>query len=182
MDSDNIKVNGNLTATNNGTRTTSMSDWALTGKTYWEVTFNSGGTRYIGMTRSDGFNTVANNNSGIKYVGYKDYSWGWGGGNGELYNDSNIEATVATYNNDGSDVVGWAFDADNLTIKCYKNGILEHTETGIASGTYFPAITTTGDFDVNFGQRAFAYTPPTGYKALNTYNLPDPVITDPLDI
>ena len=36
-----------------------------------------------------------------------------------------------------------------------------------------PAIT------ANFGQRAFKYTPPTGFKALNTYNLADPTITDP---
>ena len=30
-----------------------------------------------------------------------------------------------------------------------------------------------------FGQSAFAYTPPTGYKAWNTANLPDPTIVDP---
>lgn len=29
----------------------------------------------------------------------------------------------------------------------------------------------------NFGQRPFAYTPPTGFKALHTGNLPEPVIT-----
>ena len=29
---------------------------------------------------------------------------------------------------------------------------------------------------VNFGQRPFAYTPPTGYKALHTGNLPEPTI------
>jgi len=176
--------NGNLTVTCDGTRTTSMSNWALTGKTYWEATVTaSSSTSYlIGMTRSDGFNTVANNNSGIKYVGYKDYSWGWNGYTGDLVNASNIEASPGTFANDGSDVVGWAFDADNLTIKCYKNGSLEHTETGIASGTYFPAITltsTNGYADLNFGQRAFAYTPPTGYKALNTFNLDDPTIDDP---
>lgn len=28
----------------------------------------------------------------------------------------------------------------------------------------------------NFGQRPFSYTPPTGFKALNTLNLPDPTI------
>ena len=28
----------------------------------------------------------------------------------------------------------------------------------------------------NFGQRPFSYTPPSGYKALNTYNLPDSTI------
>ncbi len=31
----------------------------------------------------------------------------------------------------------------------------------------------------NFGQRDFKHTPPSGYKALNTYNLPDPTIEDP---
>lgn len=31
----------------------------------------------------------------------------------------------------------------------------------------------------NFGQRPFAYTPPTGFKSLNTFNLPDPVIKKP---
>mgnify|MGYP000417400818 CR=1 FL=1 len=29
---------------------------------------------------------------------------------------------------------------------------------------------------INFGQRPFAYTPPTGFKALNTQNLPEPTI------
>ena len=30
--------------------------------------------------------------------------------------------------------------------------------------------------DFNAGQRPFTYTPPTGYSALNTYNLPDSTI------
>jgi hypothetical protein len=30
--------------------------------------------------------------------------------------------------------------------------------------------------NVNFGQRPFAYTPPSGFKALNTFNLPEPSI------
>jgi len=32
--------------------------------------------------------------------------------------------------------------------------------------------------NANFGQRPFKYTPPTGYKKLNTYNLPDSTIVD----
>ena len=31
---------------------------------------------------------------------------------------------------------------------------------------------------INYGQQPFKYTPPTGYKKLNTYNLPDSSITD----
>ena len=36
-----------------------------------------------------------------------------------------------------------------------------------------------GFANLNCGQRPFAYTPPTGYKALNTYNLTAPTIVDP---
>jgi hypothetical protein len=32
---------------------------------------------------------------------------------------------------------------------------------------------------INFGQRPFTYTPPSGFKALNTYNLPEPAIKQP---
>jgi hypothetical protein len=32
--------------------------------------------------------------------------------------------------------------------------------------------------NANFGQRPFAYTPPAGFKSLNTYNLPDSTIVD----
>jgi hypothetical protein len=35
-----------------------------------------------------------------------------------------------------------------------------------------------GSMAVNFGQRPFKYTPPTGFKKLNTYNLPDSTIAD----
>jgi hypothetical protein len=43
----------------------------------------------------------------------------------------------------------------------------------LSAGNYFPAITPYNmTANVNFGQRPFAYTPPTGFKSLNTYNLP----------
>ena len=38
------------------------------------------------------------------------------------------------------------------------------------------AYSSSGTFNANFGQRPFAYTPPTGFKALNTQNLPDATI------
>jgi len=37
---------------------------------------------------------------------------------------------------------------------------------------------TTTDTSFNFGQRPFSYTPPTGFVALNTYNLPASTITN----
>jgi hypothetical protein len=43
----------------------------------------------------------------------------------------------------------------------------------LSAGDYFPAITPYNmTANVNFGQQPFSYTPPTGFKSLNTYNLP----------
>ncbi len=171
--------NGNLDTSCGSTRTTAMSNFALTGKTYWELSFGASTYNYIGMTRSDGFNTVANNNSGIKYTGYTDYSYGWQQTDGKLYKSSSIIATPGAFSN--GDILGWAFDADALELKLYKNGTLVHTQSSIEAGTYFPSMTHSNNgatSTANFGQRAFAYTAPSGYKALCTANLSDPTIAD----
>jgi len=86
------------------------------------------------------------------------------------------------------DIVMLAYDADLGRVWFGKNG------TWFASGNpstnanpSATGITTTGRFatyhynqmatiSVTFGQRPFTYTPPTGFKALNTLNLPTPTI------
>ena len=172
--------NGNLDLISDGNRETAMSSFALTGKKYWEIVVGGGvNSNFVGITRSDGFNTVANNNSGIKYVGYTSYSYGYQLDTGNFYNSSNA---VATYEagNDG-DILGFAFDADALELSIYKNNALLGTYTSIDSGTYFPAIThsqTGATSTANFGQRPFAYAPPAGYKSLCTTNLNEPTIAD----
>jgi hypothetical protein len=47
------------------------------------------------------------------------------------------------------------------------------------SGQFIPAFVTYGgaDISVNFGQRPFTYTPPTGFVALNTYNIAAGTVT-----
>ena len=86
------------------------------------------------------------------------------------------------------DIIGVAFDADARTVTFYKNNVSQgQISTGWSAGTFSFEIslygrgggTTSAWF--NAGQRPFAYTPPTGYKALNTYNLPDPTIADGSD-
>jgi hypothetical protein len=86
------------------------------------------------------------------------------------------------------DVIGVAFDADTGIVKYYRNGSQVgnsggYTIDNIGSPWYFQmfskATDGTGSYgivDANFGQRPFAYTPPTGYVALNTYNLPTPTV------
>lgn len=71
------------------------------------------------------------------------------------------------------DVIGVAFDADNMTLEFFKNGASQGQITSLAAGQYV-AFTQTyngGSAKLNFGQRSFAYTPPTNFKALNTQNI-----------
>lgn len=51
------------------------------------------------------------------------------------------------------------------------------TISGTALTPYVQAYV--NGLNVNFGQRAFAYTPPSGFLALNTQNLPEPSIKKP---
>jgi len=55
--------------------------------------------------------------------------------------------------------------------------------TGITAGEYIFGLSvyrdttfTNNTAAINFGQRPFSYTPPTGFVALNTFNLPTPTI------
>ena len=102
---------------------------------------------------------------------------------GSVVLNGGLFATVATYT--ASDEVGLAIDMNAFTVGIYKNGTLLTTVTGLTSGfTYYPLVSpnsgaTAYTAYLNFGQRPFSYTPPTGFKALNTFNLPDPVIKKP---
>jgi hypothetical protein len=82
------------------------------------------------------------------------------------------------------DTVGLAIDLDSGEVKIYKNGSLQGTATGIESANWhFAGSDDNGSGTAthiwNFGQRPFAYTAPSGFKALNTANLPAPVVTKP---
>ena len=75
------------------------------------------------------------------------------------------------------DVISVAFDADAGTLIFYKNGVSQGTAfSSIPSGTYYPATSlgNTMSATINHGQRAFAYSAPSNYKALCTTSLPTP--------
>ncbi len=92
--------------------------------------------------------------------------------------------TVASFTN--GDVIGVIVNADEQKIRFSKNGTIVTTQ----EWSYASAPSSTNCYlsfkqgsssgsctaTVNFGQRAFAYTPPTGFKALSTGNLPEPTI------
>jgi hypothetical protein len=110
----------------------------------------------------------AYNNSGAFYTGNSAISYG------------------ATYVS--GDIIGVALDLDAGSITFYKNGVSQGTPfTSMTLGidyvfaggafTYpYPTPTNIGAYFANFGQRPFAYTAPSGFKALCTQNLPTPTI------
>jgi hypothetical protein len=52
------------------------------------------------------------------------------------------------------------------------------TFTGTMAGLFLGADFVNSSGSINFGQQPFTYTPPTGFVALNTYNLPASTITN----
>jgi hypothetical protein len=134
------------------------------GKWYWEYIGTSNGNEaFCGvMTSSTSLILAYYGSTGIKWVNGASSSYG------------------ATYTT--NDVIGVAVDVGAGTVTFYKNNTSQGAITySVTADTFFPyfadgsssAATT---FQVNFGQQPFTYTPPTGFKALNTQNLPDATI------
>jgi hypothetical protein len=95
--------------------------------------------------------------------GWNVYGTNVGGGTG----------TIASNN-----VLGVALDMDGNTLSIYKNNTLLASRSGSIDATTPHTLFFNTYNNGNFGQRAFAYTPPTGFEALNTANLPAPTIKD----
>ena len=128
-----------------------------------------------------------------RYPGYSAFSYGYYAADGNKYNSN----SASSYGNSwvANDVIGVAFDLDAGKLWFSKNGTWQASGnpstgtnaafTSITAGVYFPAIhkdsngasTFSGVF--NFGQRAFAYTAPSGFKALCDTNLGAPLTAKP---
>ena len=161
--------NANMSFDTNAAGAMTQASFAVSsGKWYFEVTLSNFvmvGIRAIrAISNGDLTYRYYQNNGQIIYVPYNSTT-------------QTVLTTVAT--STSSDIIGVAFDLDSNTISWYKNGTLLYTATGIVADTYAPSVggaaNQTGAA-VNFGQRPFSYTPPTGFVALNTYNLPTPTI------
>jgi hypothetical protein len=163
-------TNGNLDATtgNSGSSNSgylTATFWMPTsGKYYYEVTPTNVNEIAIGLT------TNSNNRAAIYYRA------------GDVYINGSVSFTGSSYTN--NDVIGVAVDMDALTIRFYKNNTAQGSGTSSLSamtGPFVPAIVHLSGAGssiavANFGQRAFAYTAPSGFKALCTQNLPTPTI------
>jgi hypothetical protein len=180
---------GNLSwdsGSNQGTRSTFFVD---SGKWYWELTSNE--SNLIGE------HGVADASQGITggtaYPGYAASSWGFSNSTGNKANNNSFTniATTGSQN----DVIMVALDMDDGKIWWGRNGTwFSSGDPAAGSNAAFTNLSgynvspmsgvggaAAGAVIYNFGQRAFAYTPPTGFKALNTSNLSAPTVKDGSD-
>ena len=156
-----------------------------TGKWYYEVTANltSGGTNtngpYIGIMPS----TISPRNGGTNwYTGSNSYYY-TGDGTKVIANVSSAYGSTWTDSTANTYVIGVAYDAGAGTLTMYRNNVSQGTlASGISAIGYYPvsgnAQGSAGACSMiyNFGQRPFSYTPPSGYQALCTTNLPNSTI------
>lgn len=149
------------------------------GKWYFECTTNSNGdgaTPAVGVASHATWQDNSNgNNFGRLYQG-----------DGLKRSDTTNSAYGTSWS--ATNVIGIAIDMDNGAIYFARDNSWQNSgnpnsgasKTGAAftdllsSGlTWFPHVYgyNNQSLSLNFGQRPFAYTPPTGYQALNTYNI-----------
>ena len=143
----------------------------VSGQYYYEITLNSLGAQaifFFGFCATNFTRPIYDAvNPGVFYAGY-----------GDIYKDGVLITTGAAMT--AGDVIGIAFNATNGTASFYKNGTLQGAVTGIVASNYCPAVISSAgprpfNISANFGQRAFAYTAPSGFKALCDTNLPAPL-------
>jgi hypothetical protein len=176
-----MPTSGNLSyIANSGNWRTSTSTISVTsGKWYCEflVSGLSGGGTAFGIVGSTDGPTIqaiiSTDNTVIGRSGQVGYAYLF---NGDKYTGGSSSAYGASYTS--NDVIGVALDLDAGTLVFYKNGVSQGTAFSSLSGTFAFACSVYSTVTVfaNFGQQPFAYTPPTGFVALNTFNLPTPTI------
>ena len=170
-------ANGNLDLTNTGAGRKVGTIGVSSGKWYWEVTVTSAGDAMIGIMPPS--NPASTASSG--FLGGVANEYGYYGTNGQKYNNSSATAYGATFTN--GDVIGVALNMDAGTLIFYKNNTSQGTAFSGLSGTFAPAASAGGSsgasMTLNAGARPFAYTAPSGFKALCDTNLPTPTIAKP---
>lgn len=168
-------TNANLTFTSGTSDAICIGTFGVSsGKWYWEITATNvnaslSAIGIIGQPPASLTVDLRTPSNGYCYIS-----------NGNKGNNNTTSAYGATYAS--GDVIGVALDMDAGTLVFYKNNSSQGTAYSSLTGTFTPAMSDLSGassgavFDCNFGQRPFSYTPPTGFKALNTFNLPTPTI------
>ena len=143
---------------------------------YWEFTSISNDSSTIVGICSINNSELNKANPTFSFANSAD-GWGYIGSGNKTNSGTNTSYGNSWTN---SDVIGVA--VKNGKIWFSKNGTFQASGNPAAgtneafssiSGLVYPVagINGTNGFNINFGQRPFSYTPPTGFVALNTFNL-----------
>jgi len=185
---------GNLRASSGATGCNLQTSIAVgSGKWYCEFLVNSAASNYPLLGVSD----PSIDENGWVWVGAGVRS---GDGYKTDYPFDSSDAYGAAYTS-GTDVVMCAMDLDNGAVWMGLNGTWWNSATSseIAAGTTTNALSTsaewaalgdgtplcfgagvyTADVTIRTKESAWSYSAPTGFKSLNTANLPAPTVTDP---
>jgi hypothetical protein len=178
-------VSGNLnqsTSTGSATGGAAATIAISSGKFYWETEFNAipssntcGAGLYDTSVVFGGANSWARSGHWIL------------GDSGLFYANGAAGSASGTGAFSAGNIAMFAFDGSTGKLWVGKNGTWVGTPgtsgeiaTLTMSGKSYAPITSTystGSIVIaNFGQRPFTYTPPSGFKALNTNNIPTPTI------
>ncbi len=164
----NLRVAGSAGVSNAYARGT----MALSGKFYAEFFFD-----VVNATASIGVDVVTAT-AGALNTSSTNVSYRSGGNKRVLGTETAYGASWVA-----NDIIGVAVDTTANTIEFFKNGASQGVITSSAFFAQGDCIYAMSKDDVgsptgqaNFGQRPFSYTPPTGFNALNTFNLLEPSI------
>jgi hypothetical protein len=148
---------------------------AGTGKWYWEVTATT-----ISASSNFSLGVVTNTITTGSWAASSGSAVFWNGSSGsrQAYG---VASTGTTWSVASGDIIGQALDATTGNFSLYKNGVLVETwnasvNTALSSFPFASSYANTEAYSYNFGQYAFTYAPPSGYKSLCTTNLPTPTI------
>jgi hypothetical protein len=177
--------NGNLTSSKStGTNISDLwGNFGMTsGKWYFECSVSAvAATLYIGIGQGGGIGEPLDD------LAVSPTSYFYGNTTGDKFYGSTGSAYGNTYTT--GDVIGCAVDMDSGKIWWSKNGVFQASgDPAAGTNAAFTDLLTRGSnaffvysaqngasnsntLNWNFGQQPFAYTPPTGFLALNAFNL-----------
>ena len=183
-------TNGGLTTIGNTAANSGLAMGTLavsSGKWYWEmVCVIAAGISYMGVAKRNIAWITLDNAEAFGTNGYAMLTRN----NGDLFGTEKVAASTTSFTN--GDILACALDMDSGALYISKNGTWLNSGNPVSGLSKTGALFTWGPGSpgnevltpvgggysgnlnhFNFGQSKFVYTPPTGFKAINTKNLKD---------
>jgi hypothetical protein len=185
----NTLTNGNLSYLAGAANKPTLTTFGIppTGKWYFEFTDVDSSGSFTGGVGTESVSVSSYLGSDANGWGYQTHPSNAG------YHNNGVFTTTGRINGAGSNtILGVAIDRDAQKIWFSVNGTFVNSGAPASgtnaqysnlptSGFLLPGASTNNAANIHFnaGQRPFAYTAPSGFKALCTANLPAPLVTKP---